>query len=97
MKKPTIHQDISQEIPEDIRMIFEKTPLLKTENPAHYRQLVDLLIKAIKPVDVVDWLRSRTSRTTAGRSSAFSASGAYWLIWLAAVRLNRCCARCCLT
>ena len=37
-------------------MIFEKTPLLKTENPAHYRQLVDLLIKAIKPVNVLDWL-----------------------------------------
>ena len=41
-KKPSIQQDISQDIPEDIRMIFEKTPLLKTEDPAHYRQLVDL-------------------------------------------------------
>ena len=55
-KKPSIQQDISQDIPEDIRMIFEKPPLLKTENPAHYRQLVDLLIKAIEPVNVLDWL-----------------------------------------
>ena len=55
-KKPSIQQDISKDIPEDIRMIFEKTPLLKTENPAHYRQLVDLLIKAIEPVNVLDWL-----------------------------------------
>ncbi len=56
-KKPSIQQDISKDIPEDIRMIFEKTPLLKTENPAHYRQLVDLLIKAIEPVNVLDWLQ----------------------------------------
>jgi hypothetical protein len=57
MKKSSIHQNIYQGIPEDICMIFEKTPLLKTEDPAHYFQLVGLLIKAIKPVDIVDWLR----------------------------------------
>ena len=56
-KKPSIHQDIFKDIPEDIRMIFEKPPLLKTENPAHYRQLVDQLIKAIEPVNVLDWLQ----------------------------------------
>ena len=44
MKKSSIHQEMSQEIPEDIRMIFEKPPLLKTEDPAHYRQLVNLLV-----------------------------------------------------
>ena len=56
MNKSTIHQDISQKIPKKIRMIFENPPVLKTEDPARYWQFVDLLIKAIKPVNIVEWL-----------------------------------------
>jgi hypothetical protein len=56
-KKPSILQDISEGIPQDIRMIFEKPPLLQTEDPALYWRLFDHLVKAIRPANIVDWLQ----------------------------------------
>ena len=56
MKSRPSTKTFPKKFPKDIRMIFENPPLLKTEDPAHYRQLVDLLVKAIKPANIVDWL-----------------------------------------
>ena len=56
MNKSTNHQGISQKIPQKFRMIFENPPVLKTEDPARYWQFVDLLVEAIKPAHIVEWL-----------------------------------------
>jgi hypothetical protein len=43
-------------IPAGIQALFGKPPLLRSEDPKLYWQLINHLIQAIKPKDVIDWL-----------------------------------------
>ena len=56
MNKSTNHQGISQKIPQKISHDLQNPPVLKTEDPTRYWQFVDLLVEAIKPVHIVEWI-----------------------------------------
>lgn len=51
--------DRSCKIPQAVRHLFGRPPIMVGENPAEYEQLVELVHKDVQPQDVPEWLLAR--------------------------------------
>jgi hypothetical protein len=50
-------------VPPDIQALFGDPPLLSTEDPARYRDMLDRFAESIAPRNIIEWLWNRSAAT----------------------------------